>query len=93
MKSPANDDGLDDLPTMEEIEETMKAAMTLLAGKSPMLQGAVLADLTAMFFAGQHPSIREVTMHVWIETMQKLIKPNEEVLLHHQGTPPGWSSN
>ena len=85
-------DLLDDLPTMDEIEETLKAVMRLLAGKNPMLQAAVLADLTAMYFAGHHPSIREVTMQAWIETMQKLIKPNEEMLLHHV-PPRDWRSN
>jgi hypothetical protein len=62
-----------------------KRISELLAGQGPDVQGAALADLVAMFFAGHHPDIRDEVMRTWISFMQKLIEPNDHILM-----PGGW---
>lgn len=40
------------MPGMDDVETLAKAIKPLLAGKSPAIQGAVLADLLALWLAG-----------------------------------------
>jgi len=61
----------------------------LLAGHAPELQGAVLADLVSLFFAGHHPAMREEQIEIWIAAMRELI-PHSEAELFRHGKPPGW---
>lgn len=80
-------------PSMQEIEKLVDEIKQLLRGKGPMLQGAALADVVAMFFAGHHPEIREKQMESWMIAMQGLIEVNEAQILEHYGIPPGWRSS
>jgi hypothetical protein len=53
----------------------------LLAGHDPSVQGAVLADLVSMYFAGHHRDIREEAMALWLCTMVELIPASEQEIV------------
>lgn len=61
----------------------------LLAGHSPQIQGAVLADLLSVFIAGHHPSLREEILALHIETVRALV-PETERELFPRGLPKEW---
>jgi hypothetical protein len=71
------------------VEHIVLQIKPLLAGKPPALQGAVLADLLAIFLAGHHPTLRGEILQMHIEAVRSLIKPNE-ALLFPDGKPAGW---
>jgi len=50
----------------------------MLAGKGPDIQGAVLADLVSIYFAGHPEFIREKVIRMWMETMRELIPAIEQ---------------
>lgn len=63
---------------------------TVIAGANPATQAAALADLVAMFLAGQHPHIREQILVHHIQTVRDLIPQNEHALFGGSGFPAGW---
>jgi hypothetical protein len=64
----------------------------LLHGRGPELQGAVLADLLAMFIAGHHPGLREEILQMHIGAVRGLIPVCEaQIFEQHGGKPEGWS--
>jgi hypothetical protein len=65
--------------------ELAKRIAPLLHGQGPDVQGAALADLVAMFFAGHAPDIRDEVVLNWYLHMRKLIPVNEKILM-----PGGW---
>ena len=74
-----------------EVEAIVEAIRPMLAGKTPEVQGAVLADLLAIFLAGHHPELREQLLTMHIEGVRKLIAPNEAAIFAQRGgKPPGW---
>jgi hypothetical protein len=74
-----------------EVERVVEKIKPLLAGRSPDVQGAILADLLALYIAGHHPAMREEVMQLTIETARKLIEPNEQAIFEQRGgKPPGW---
>jgi hypothetical protein len=64
------------------------AIRPLLAGKDPAIQGAVLADLLAIFLAGHHPELREDILELHIDAVRELIPVNEAALF--PGGDPPW---
>jgi hypothetical protein len=82
----------DDLEHLAKRSRTLSLQIQpLLMGQGPDVQGAVLADLVATFFAGCHPDLREGAIEMWIETMRKLIAPSVDELREKGRLPPGWS--
>jgi hypothetical protein len=75
------------------VDRIVNRIRPLLAGKPPELQGAVLADLLAMFLAGHHPGLREEILQLHIKAVRDLIGPNEAEIFERHGKPPGWSPN
>lgn len=65
------------------------AMRPLLAGRGPEVQGAALADLVSIFFAGHHPALREEAIEAWVQCMRDLIPDSEQELFPH-GKPEGW---
>jgi hypothetical protein len=45
----------------------------LLAGRSPMTQGAIVAELCAIWLGGHRPEIRNELLDVFIDTAVKMI--------------------
>lgn len=74
-----------EVPTEAEIGALVDEMKEHLKGKGMMLQGAALADLVAMFFAGHNPEIRDRCMEAWIVMMTKLIAENEKEILEAYG--------
>jgi hypothetical protein len=74
-----------------DVEHLSNRIKPLLAGKSPELQGAVLADLLALFIAGHHPGLREEILLLHIEAVRALVEPNE-AMMFPDGLPPGWAA-
>lgn len=58
---------------MQAVDRITKQCEAALKGAGPAVQGAVLADLAASFFAGHHPAVREEVIVAWLETMRALI--------------------
>lgn len=63
----------------------------ILAGHSPEMQGAALADLVAMFIAGHHPDLRDEMLKIWLDTVTDLIPINVEQLIEQHGPNP-WEA-
>jgi len=64
---------------VDKANELVRQIGPLLAGRGPQVQGAALADLVAMYFAGHNPSIRDEVMELWLATMRSLIPLNEVI--------------
>lgn len=78
---------------MREIAELVDQVGWLLHGKGPELQGAALADLVAMYFAGHHPALRQEAIDEWRKCMLDLIPVNEAILFEREGgKPQGWET-
>ena len=78
---------------LKTIDQTLRKINPHLQGKGPEVQGAVLADLVAMYFAGHHPSIRQDAIAIWTAMMRNLIPVNEAAIFKHYGKPEGWEPN
>jgi len=78
------------MPTPHEVDELVERIRLLLRGQGPDLQGAALADLVAMFFAGHHPAMREEMIGHWLTHMRDLIPINEALQFEHTAKPEGW---
>jgi hemolysin-activating ACP:hemolysin acyltransferase len=61
----------------------------ILAGQSPQVQGAVLADLLATWLAGHAPQIRKLVLTHHIDMMMPLIEVNERIIFGDDGHPAG----
>ncbi len=64
-------------PQIEAIVEQIKP---ILGGLHPGLQGAVLAELLAMWLAGHVAEVRESLLDVHVRTVRELIPPNAAIL-------------
>jgi hypothetical protein len=61
-------------PSTHEVEALVNEIRPLLAGKGPAVQGAVLADLLAMFIAGHRDAeLRDEILQLHIEAVRHLI--------------------
>ena len=58
-----------------------------LAGHLPEIQGAVLADLLAIWLAGHAPGIREEILALHLDAVRDLIPVNEKILFGERGHP------
>lgn len=74
---------------MIEFEALSNRIKPLLAGQRPEIQGAALADLVSIYFAGHHPALREQQINIWIKAMRKLIPVNEAELF---GKSENWDA-
>jgi hypothetical protein len=66
----------EDLPTPADVLTVVDRIKPLLAGLGPLLQGAVLCELTSLWVAGHEPSMREIVLRLHIRTVRKLTKVN-----------------
>ena len=79
--------GMSDMPTAVEVDALVDEIRPLLAGKNPALQGAVLADLLAIYICGHRhhdekkaAKIREHFLLMHIEAVRQLIEVNAKIL-------------
>jgi hypothetical protein len=71
----------------KEVGRIVKAIMPLLAGKDGGIQGAVLAELVAIWQAGHHPDFRDTNLDLWLETVRALTPLCEMEIFGPQGFP------
>ena len=69
----------------EDAEALVERIRPLLAGKPPPLQGAVLADLLAIWLAGHDASLRDELLKAHIESVRALIAPNVALINERLG--------
>jgi hypothetical protein len=78
-----------------EAAEMFDAITEVLRGHHPYVQGAVLADLLAMFIAGHSlvgdakgtDQMRENLLAEHIKAVRLLIAPNEKIIAERQANP------
>lgn len=63
-----------------EVGKIVEAIRPLLAGKGAHIQGAVIADLVAIYLAAHAPFIREQTLALLLKTIDGLIGINEKIM-------------
>jgi hypothetical protein len=67
--------------------ELLDQIRPMLHGRDPGVQGAVLADLTAIWLAGWAPAIREDVLRMHMEQIRVLIEVNEKIIFGEKGHP------
>jgi hypothetical protein len=70
-----------------EAEKVSKVIQPMLKGRSPEVQGAVLADLLSIFLAGHAPQLREEILTLHIDMVRKLIPESELEIFGTEGHP------
>jgi hypothetical protein len=69
------------------IDDVVDFIKPLLVGRPPEMQGAILANLLALFLAGTAPPLREDILKMHIEAVKLLIPVCEQELFGGQGFP------
>jgi hypothetical protein len=72
---------------LSEFQQLEAAIKSLLAGHGPMLQGAILGDLVAMWLAGHPAENRAWLLGRHIEMVRKMLPVNEAALFGDGGNP------
>lgn len=80
MANEPNDD-------MKVIEAIVEAIKPHLAGHPVDLQGAVIADLMAIWLAGQPPEWREDAIEFHVDLVRQLIPVEEKIAFGPAGYP------
>lgn len=68
-----------------KVSEALQAE---LVGLHPSVQGAVLADLVSIFFAGHRPDVRPDAIRRWDKVMRDLIPASEQQIMKQYGHHP-----
>jgi len=64
----------------QEVTEIVDRIRPLLAGRDPRVQGAVCADLTAIWLAGHPKELRDDLLAAQIDTIKSLTVINAEIM-------------
>lgn len=72
---------------MELSKEISLKLQPMLKGRDPGIQGAVLADLTAIWLAGWPPAAREELLDMHVQKIRELIPVNEKIIFGEKGHP------
>jgi len=73
----------DKLPGTKQTREVIAIAdkiKPLLAGRTPEIQGAVLAELLSIFLAGHAPELRPVILRHHLDAVRELTEVNAHLL-------------
>lgn len=62
----------------------------LLHGHTPEVLGSAIAELLAIFIAGHHPEIRDVTFNTLIDLAKSLVPVHIERLVEEGMAPEDW---
>ena len=76
MKAWTVDELIKQKHNAKEHDEAMEKITPLLANKPPQAQGAILADLTAIWLAGWTPELREPNLNLLVELIRTLAEGN-----------------
>jgi hypothetical protein len=72
---------------LETAQRLVGQIRPLLAGLPPEVQGAVLADLTAIWLAGHAGFLRGELLDMQVATIRRLIPVNENLMFGEAGHP------
>jgi actin-like ATPase involved in cell morphogenesis len=70
-----------------KVEQIVDAIKPHLSGHPPEVQGAVIADLLAIWLAGHPPELREAAMEFHMEMVRELIVAEEGLIFGADGHP------
>lgn len=73
----------------DEALAVSKDIASLLKGRDPGVQGAVLADLLSIYLAGHAPDLREEILQMHIEAVRELVPVSEKQIFGEAGYPSG----
>lgn len=71
----------------EGVELIVGRIKPLLAGWHPATQGAVLADLVAIWLASHPPGVRDSLLDFQVQNVRRLIPVNERIIFGPAGHP------
>lgn len=71
----------------EEIVRVAKRIHPFLTGRSPDMQGAILADLLATWLAGHPPWMRDEILAMHVDGVRQLVPVNERLMFGERGHP------
>lgn len=77
-------------PKEADVRKLVEKIKRAMQGRPPLVQGAALADIVAMYFAGHHPVVRDGFMEIWTELMQQMIKVKEKAITDAYGLTETW---
>jgi hypothetical protein len=69
------------------IQELVAEIRKIMKGEGPMVQSAVLADLTAMYVVGFVPQLREEIIGIYMGLVRQLIPINDQIFYGGRGHP------
>jgi hypothetical protein len=70
-----------------EIDSLVRQIKPLLAGKTPGVQSAVLADLLSMWIAGHPDFVRDEMLTQHVDFVRALVPVNEQIMFGPAGHP------
>jgi hypothetical protein len=71
----------------EDVGDLVDEIRPFLAGHSPAMQGAALADLVAIWIAGHHPSLRQAMFDMHVQAVPGLVEINDKLMYGDDGFP------
>jgi hypothetical protein len=72
---------------LRDAEKLSMQIRPMLAGHHPSVQGAVLADLLAVWIVGHYPEARDEILQLHIDTVRELIPVTEKEIFGDDGFP------
>ena len=75
------------VPDPDDVAAVVDEIKPLLAGHPPALQGAVLADLVAIWLVGHHPEIRKIMYDMHVDIVPRLVSINHQIIYGDEGFP------
>lgn len=69
-------------PDPEAVQRIVEQVRPLLAGRGPQVQGAVCADLLALWLAGHPEEVREQLLQLTVTTVRALIAISDDESVH-----------
>jgi hypothetical protein len=76
----------------EEREAIVAAIKPLLAEHDPVIQGAALAELLALFVAGHRPAVRDEILGMHVSAVRELVPIAEREILNYGPRPERWET-
>lgn len=72
------------------VDELYRQIAPLLSGRGPGVQGALLADMVAMWVAGHAPELRDQVLDAHVDLVRRLMVINARAIAKRTGIPE-WS--
>ncbi|MEY9364756.1 hypothetical protein ABH994_007477 [Bradyrhizobium yuanmingense] len=83
-------DDYDFQAAMRQSDALVEHIRPILAGQSPEVTGATIAQLLAIFIAGHAPPLREVSLRLLLECAEGLVPAMVGEMIEAGRAPPEW---